>query len=104
MTTTQVTGAVPVFELRHRLALALEAGRVRRGEMARVLGVHRNTIVNYLTGRTEPPRSVLVAWALRCGVPLYWLMTGEEPDPDDPATSTIWYSHRPSVPELAVAV
>ena len=84
---------MPEFELRHRMALALEWAQITRGEMRRVLGVHRNTVDNYLNGRTHPRRGDLVAWALRCGVSLHWLLNGEEPDPDDPVASTKWYEH-----------
>jgi len=82
----QVLDRIPQFDLRHRMALALEKEQVSREEMARILGVHLNTIGNYLTGRTDPPRSVLISWALRCDVPLEWLISG---DPNPP--STIWY-------------
>jgi transcriptional regulator with XRE-family HTH domain len=84
---------VPHFEMRHRMRLALEYAQVSVGEMSRILGVDRATTSRYLNGKTTRPvpRSVLVTWALRCGVPLSWLLTGEEPDPDDPASSTIWY-------------
>lgn len=83
--------SAPGFEMRHRLALALEVAGVSSGEMAEILGVHRNTVSNYLNGRATPKRAVLVAWAVRCGVPLVWLITGREPDPG--ASSTIWYRH-----------
>ena len=66
--------------------------------MAKILGTHPNTIRNYLTGRTEPPRSVLISWALRCDVPLEWLISG---DPDPPPT--IWYQAHPSMAVLAIA-
>jgi transcriptional regulator with XRE-family HTH domain len=92
---------VPRFELRHRLGLALEWSGTSVGDMAETLGVHRNTVGNYLNGRTRPRRSVLVAWALRCGVPLSWLITGEPPDPDDP--STIWQTHIPWSSGLLIA-
>ena len=81
--------AVPGFEMRHRLGLALEWADVSAGEMAETLGVHRNTVSNYLNGRATPKRAVLVTWAVRCGVPLVWLLTGHEPDPG--VASTIWY-------------
>jgi transcriptional regulator with XRE-family HTH domain len=98
-TQVRIQNRVPQFDLRHRLGLALEKERVSRSEMAKILGTHPNTIRNYLVGRTEPPRAVLISWALRCDVPLEWLVSG---NPDPP--STIWYSHRPSVSILEVAV
>lgn len=80
------TENVPTFGLRHRLALALEAAEVSVAAMADELGVSRNTVGNYLAGRTTPPRPTLRVWALRCGVPFEWLWTGEVPQtpPDGP--------------------
>ncbi len=53
-------------------------------DMADHLGIARNTIGNYLSGRTTPKRSILIAWALRTGVPLGYLERGEIPaEPDD---------------------
>lgn len=40
------------------------------------LGVHRNTISNYLTGRSPMDRRTLIAWAFATGVPLPWLEHG----------------------------
>lgn len=68
--------AVPRFEMRHRLRIALEYGDVPVQEMARELGMSRTTVSNYLHGRTEPTRAVVDAWAERCGVPAEWLLTG----------------------------
>lgn len=42
------------------------------------------TIRNYLSGRTQPTRAVLVTWALRCGVPLDWLIYGTVSEPNTP--------------------
>lgn len=68
------------------MALALEASDVKVSEMADELGVGRNTVGNYLAGRTNPTRSVLRVWALRTGVPFDWLLTGhvayDGPDQD----------------------
>lgn len=91
--TSEAKGGVPTFQQRHRLALALEYAGVDRDEIADVLGVHRNTVGNYLRGDTEPGRAVLRVWAMRCGVPYVWITTGETPrdNPDGPP-STIWYS------------
>ena len=91
--TPQGTQPVPTFEMRHRMRLALEHAHVSVNEMSRTLGVERNTTTRYLNGRNSRPvpRSVLVTWALRCGVPLHWLLTGDVPDPDDPVSSTNWY-------------
>jgi transcriptional regulator with XRE-family HTH domain len=49
--------------------------------MADYLEVGRNTVSNYLHGRTQPSAAVLRVWALRCGVPYEWLAAGVEPEP-----------------------
>lgn len=64
---------MPVFGLRHRLALALDHSGVSVHDMADELGVSRNTVGNYLAGRTMPHKAVLRVWAMRCGVPFEWL-------------------------------
>ncbi len=66
----------PTFELRHRLALALEVEGVKVGEMAEYLEVAPTTMSNYLSGRTRPKAAAIRAWAMRCGVPYRWLATG----------------------------
>lgn len=73
------TTTVPVFGLRHRLSLALDHADVSVQEMADELGLSRNTVGNYLAGRTRPHKAVLRVWALRCGVPYEWLVSGETP-------------------------
>lgn len=79
------TTTIPRFERRHRLALALDHADVPVGEMATVLGVSRNTVGNYLSGRTKPPTSAVKLWAMRCGVPYEWIEHGViELDPDTP--------------------
>jgi transcriptional regulator with XRE-family HTH domain len=70
---------IPVFEMRHRMALALEYGSVSVNEIAAELGVSRTTISNYLWGRTVPRRADLVTWAFRTNVPLEWLLDGTVP-------------------------
>jgi transcriptional regulator with XRE-family HTH domain len=81
----QAHSTPPRFELRHRMALALEHGQVSKDAMADEIGCGVTTIRNYLRGRTVPSRAVLVAWALRCGVPFDWLAHGTE-HPNDPNT------------------
>jgi transcriptional regulator with XRE-family HTH domain len=82
----QASGNVPTFEMRHRLALALEAADVSNEQMADEVGKSVTTIRNYLSGRTHPGRAVVVTWALRCGVPFDWLAYGiEADDPRDPS-------------------
>lgn len=91
----------PAFELRHRLARALEIADLTNEQMAEVLGVSTTTIRNYVSGRTSPKDGMLRQWALRCGVPYQWLKTGEVDSitPNTPGEqgnlSSRWNSVRP---------
>lgn len=58
--------------------------------MADILGVSRNTVSNYLHGRTRPPQLTLRVWAMRTGVPLAWLVTGEQDEEGDTLGVTLW--------------
>lgn len=82
MAEPHTAGVAPRFELRHRLERSLEVAGITRDQMATELGVHRNTIGNYLSGR-HVPRAVLLAWHLRTGVPLDWLEHGDIGSGDD---------------------
>lgn len=79
---------VPTWRLRDRLLRALDEAGLSVSDMATELGVSRNTVGNYLAGRTQPNRSVLRIWALRCGVPLAWLVAG-----DESGTATDWVTN-----------
>lgn len=85
MSTQTDHGGVPAFQLKHRLSLALEIAELKPEDIAVELGLAATTVRNYLAGRTSPKRAVLVAWALRCGVPIDWLAEGVIPQtpPDD---------------------
>lgn len=68
------------------MALALEAQGIPIQEMADLLGVSRNTVGNYLSGRTTPRLAVLRVWAMRTGYGVDWFLTGDTPTtgPDTP--------------------
>ena len=83
MTTEPASSAIPTVQLHHRLAIAMEHAGVNRGELAELLGVTPTTITNYTRGHNPVPRSVLLVWAMRCGVSLDWLEHGEESTGDD---------------------
>lgn len=78
------------FDLQDRMRKALRVGGVSANDMAETLEIHRNTISNYLSGRTAPSVAVLRVWALRCGVPFSWLRDGELPKngPDGDGTTS----------------
>lgn len=70
----------PQFQLRHRLGLALEAAGVTPEEMAAELGVHVNSVYNYMSGRTHPKLAMVKLWAMRTGVPYVWIIDGDDAD------------------------
>ena len=82
MTTAINQGRVPPIELRHRLHIAREFAGYDREELAELIAVSRNTIANAETGRAQPRRIMINAWAMACGVPVSWLLTGEHPSGD----------------------
>ena len=99
------SGGVPQFEMRHRMALALESRDISIGEIADYLGVHRNTVGGWLAGRTRPSTASVKLWALRTGVPYSWLTTGTPPDyipPNTPA-SECYRGLRPLTRQLVPA-
>lgn len=71
------------FDLLDRLHKSLRVSGKSRDQLAADLGVHPNTIGNYLRGDTKVTRVTRMAWAIATGVTLRWLETGE-PDDDGP--------------------
>lgn len=68
-----VTGRVPQWTTADKLRKARESAGLEQTELAREIGVSKNTISNYERGAVAPRRPVLVAWALATGVSLDWL-------------------------------
>lgn len=79
------TITTPVWTLGDRLRKARLDADVTSKEMASVNGVSPNTVTNWENGHTKPARSVVLAYALRTGVPVWWLEGKDGP------TTTIWY-------------
>ena len=69
---------VPHFDRTDRMALALRHARLTNQDMAEYLGVTRETVSRWVNGRSTPNKGMLRLWAIRTGVPLVWLETGEE--------------------------
>lgn len=65
------------FNMADRLDKALTVAGVSHAEMAEALDVSRNTIGNYVSGRTKPSKLQLREWSMRTGAPLKWIETGE---------------------------
>lgn len=78
----ETTRTIPRVDQHHRLDIALQHANIGVAEMATFLHVGRNTISNYIHGRTRPNRATLIAWSDICGVDLDWLAGN---DPGDPA-------------------
>lgn len=72
-------GLVPTWTVGDRLRKAREMAGLQAQELASDIDVDRNTVGNYERGRVKPRTIVLKAWALRTGVSLQWLQTGETP-------------------------
>jgi transcriptional regulator with XRE-family HTH domain len=79
---TQMYGVADLaFDLTDRLHKSMRVSGMTTTTLGEALGVHRNTISNYLTGRSRMDRRTLISWAFATGVPLAWLEHGEEPSP-----------------------
>ncbi|WP_233568398.1 helix-turn-helix domain-containing protein [Frigoribacterium sp. PhB118] len=82
MMTLPQNGRIPRFDLADRLRKARETAEVSQDEMAEQIGVSRRSIVRYEGGATVP-RSALLLWSMRTGVPMEWLLNGEAPPTGD---------------------
>ena len=72
------------FDIYDRLRKSMRVADKSSSDIARDLGVHRNTIANVLAGRVPLERRTLLAWAMATSVSVEWLETGHAPsDPDD---------------------
>lgn len=71
------------WTLGDRLEKALNYAGKSHQDMADDLGVHRNTIGNYTSGRRPVDRRTKLAWAVATGVPFKWLDTGRFPGEED---------------------
>ena len=89
-------GIIPEFGLADRLRKARELAELDQSEIARDLGASRATISNAERGTHAARRSLVIAWAMRTGVNLRWLETGEAPSPGGDGASagyTPWDSN-----------
>lgn len=58
---------------------ALREADLGVAEMADYLGVARGSVSNWINGRISPSVQTLRLWAMRCGVPYEWLVSGGVP-------------------------
>ena len=68
----------PHWDVADRLQKALRIAGISAADMARFLDVHRNTMNNWLHGRTAPNHRTLLLWSMKTGAPLSWLEHGDE--------------------------
>ncbi len=94
-TTYQVR--IPEWTLGDRLRKARESAGLEQTELASDIGISRRTVQNYERAKVRTRRPVLLAWAVRCGVPVEWLVNGTTAPPATPwhaaggvSTSPLW--------------
>jgi transcriptional regulator with XRE-family HTH domain len=86
MTTGIITDpAALAFTVSDRMRKSADVAGVSVGEIAEYFDVNRNTVGRWLNGRTQPDRRTVRLWAMRCGVPTQWLLTGVFPPEDERA-------------------
>jgi transcriptional regulator with XRE-family HTH domain len=78
----QTTNDYPQLDanLSDRMRKCLQVSKVSVTQVAIDLGVKRNTVGTWINGKVNPPKPMLMLWALRFaeyGVTLQWLQTGE---------------------------
>ena len=99
MTVDRAVGTIPQLTRGDRMRMSLRHAGVGVQEMATYLDVARNTVSTWLNDRIVPSKQTMRLWAMRCGVPLVWLETGEAPT-DSPSGPRL-YTTRDSNPEPA---
>ncbi len=71
---------LPMWTLGDRLRKArYHRGITSSGDMAKRLGVHRNSVINYESDRITPPLDVVIRYARITTVPLEWFLDGYDP-------------------------
>lgn len=66
-------GDVPAWTLADRLRKARDHAKLSQQELAAAIGISRASVSGYEAGYREPPRPVLIVWAMVCHVDLEWL-------------------------------
>jgi len=87
--TIAAMGSVPEWTITDRLRKARELTGLDQTQFAEEIGASRGTVSNYERGSKTHQKSVLMTWAMRSGVPLKWLLTGQEPTGTPPETTLI---------------
>lgn len=63
----------------HLRKARMHSGISSSADMARRLGVHRNSVINYESDRITPPLDVVVRYARITRVPLEWFLEDYDP-------------------------
>ena len=92
MAKTMMRDRVPQWNLGDRLGKALQVSGVSVQEMADELDVSRQSVGNYIAGRTTPQRATVLLWAAITGVDAGWLLHGD----DQENQSTPWTTEQPA--------
>lgn len=77
---------IPEWTLGWRMQRAMAHAGLQTAEIADEIGVSRSTVSRWINDNGTPPRAGFVKlWAMRCGVPYEWLVSGDVPTthPDD---------------------
>ncbi|WP_425471491.1 helix-turn-helix domain-containing protein [Tessaracoccus massiliensis] len=64
------------------MRISLRHANLSVQEMADYLGVARTSVGNWLNDRVRISRQTMLLWAMRTGVPITWLETGQAPVDD----------------------
>jgi transcriptional regulator with XRE-family HTH domain len=94
------TATIPRWTIGDRLTKAREHAGLSSQGMAEAMGVHRNTISNWETGKIRASQPVVIAWSSVTGVPTWWILDGDNPIE---STVTEGYPTEASVIGLPVA-
>lgn len=81
-TSLHAAGAVPRFELKHRVKLAREYAGLSQQELADIAGISRGGLAAVEQGQTTPRNSTISLVAFATGVSREWLETGNNPQSD----------------------
>lgn len=71
----------PTWTLVDRLRKSRLLADLDQGQLAEAIGVSRNTVSNWETGRSEPSATFFIRWAQATGVTLDWLAEGVNAKP-----------------------
>ncbi|MBF6085281.1 helix-turn-helix transcriptional regulator, partial [Nocardia cyriacigeorgica] len=76
---------MPTFDKPDRIRKALQVAGVGVAEMAEYVGVTRETMSRYMSGKQDAPLAIVRLVAMRTGVPFGWIQTGSAPSNVDGA-------------------